>query len=375
MTAGRRAAISLNTGDTVRWNFAADTAVFPHDVWSVAPGGNMAVPEKVSEIIIPGGPSQTKTLTQNGTWTFVCKIHSFYDSAAGAWSGMVGTATVTPAPTAEQPSGVDFTEYKVNDGAWTKATNTAGSNPFASEVTVEAEGQHTVQFRSTDKAGNVETAKSVAFGIDIPEPGTPVIEAFADPATGAAPLVTRLSASGYDPDGGELSYKWEFADGIVLGKAVTRTFTKPGSYTAKVTATDPAGEKSSKEVTVTVTAPGVQPPTVEIAADRTSGPAPMAVKFTGTGADPDGDPALLQYAWDFGDGGKSFDPNPTHIYNAPGTFTARVTVTDGSGATASKTVTITVAPAVGNVAPIVTTAFLPNPHGNPLEVRLHRRGR
>ena len=360
--------ISLNTGDTVRWNFAADTAVFPHDVWSVAPGGNMAVPEKVSEIIIPGGPSQTKTLTQNGTWTFVCKIHSFYDSAAGAWSGMVGTATVTPAPTAEQPSGVDFTEYKVNDGAWTKATNTAGSNPFASEVTVEAEGQHTVQFRSTDKAGNVETAKSVAFGIDIPEPGTPVIEAFADPATGAAPLVTRLSASGYDPEGGELSYKWEFADGIVIGKAVTRTFTKPGSYTAKVTATDPAGEKSSKEVTVTVTGPGVQPPTVEIAADRTSGPAPMAVKFTGTGADPDGNPALLQYAWDFGDGGKSFDPNPTHIYNAPGTFTARVTVTDGSGATASKTVTITVAPAVGNVAPVVTTAFLPNPHGNPLEV-------
>ena len=45
-----------------------------------------------------------------------------------------------------------------------------------------------------------------------------------------------------------------------------------------------------------------------------------------------------------------------------------MTVTDGSGATASKTVTITVAPAVGNVAPIVTTAFLPNPHGNPLEV-------
>ena len=128
---------------------------------------------------------------------------------------------------------------------------------------VEAEGQHTVQFRSTDKAGNVETAKSVAFGIDIPDPGFPIIEAFADPATGQAPLQTRFSASGYDPDGGELSYKWEFADGTVLGRGVTRTYTKPGTYTAKVTATDDEGDKTSKEVTVTVTAPGVQPPTVE----------------------------------------------------------------------------------------------------------------
>ena len=118
---------------------------------------------------------------------------------------------MTAAPVGEQPSGVDFTEYKVNDGAWTKATNTAAANPFASEVTVEAEGQHTVEFRSVDKAGNIEAAKTVAFGIDIPEPGTPVIEAFADPASGEAPLLTRFSASGYDPDGGELSYKWEFA--------------------------------------------------------------------------------------------------------------------------------------------------------------------
>ena len=178
----------------------------------------------------------------------------------------------------------------VNDGAWTKATNTAGANPFASEVTVEAEGQHTVQFRSTDKAGNVETAKSVAFGIDIPDPGFPIIEAFADPATGQAPLQTRFSASGYDPDGGELSYKWEFVDGTVLGRGVTRTYTKPGTYTAKVTATDDEGDKTSKEVTVTVTAPGVQPPTVDVASDRTTGAGPLAVKFTATGTDPDGPP-------------------------------------------------------------------------------------
>jgi PKD repeat protein len=140
---------------------------------------------------------------------------------------MVGTAAVA----AGSGSGVDFTEYRADGGAWTKATNTAGANPFASQVTVSAEGQHTVEFRSTDKAGNAEATRSVAFGIDIPEPGTPVIEAFADPATGAAPLETRFSASGYDPDGGELSYRWEFADGAFNGRAVSRTYIKPGTYT------------------------------------------------------------------------------------------------------------------------------------------------
>ena len=69
-------------------------------------------------------------------------------------------------------------------------------------MTVSAEGQHTVEYRSVDKAGNVEAAKSVAFGIDLPDPGFPVIQAFADPASGAAPLLVRFSATGFDPDGG-----------------------------------------------------------------------------------------------------------------------------------------------------------------------------
>ena len=195
----------------------------------------------------------------------MCKIHSVL--TAGVYTGMVGTAVVSAAPAGDAPSGVDYTEYRVKTGAtqgdWVKATNTGGANPFASQVTVSAEGDHTVEYRSVDKAGNVEATKSVAFGIDIPEPGTPVIEAFADPATGAAPLETRFSASGYDPDGGALTYSWEFADGAFNGRAVTRTYTKPGTYIGKVTATDDEGDKTVKEVTVTVTAPGVQPPTVE----------------------------------------------------------------------------------------------------------------
>ena len=228
-------------------------------------------------------------------------------AANGTYTGMVGTATVTAAPAGDAPSGVDFTEYRVKTGAaqgdWVKATNTGAANPFASQVAVSAEGQHTVEYRSTDKAGNVEATKSVSFGIDIPEPGTPVIEAFADPASGAAPLETRFSASGYDPDGGALTYKWEFVDGAYVGRAVTRTYTKPGTYTAKVTATDDEGDKTTKD------GHGDGDGAGRAAADGRGdgGPhqrpgAPDGRSSRATGTDPDGPASELLYAWDFGDG-------------------------------------------------------------------------
>ena len=31
---------TLNTGDKITWSFPSETAVFPHDVWVVAPGGS-----------------------------------------------------------------------------------------------------------------------------------------------------------------------------------------------------------------------------------------------------------------------------------------------------------------------------------------------
>ena len=80
------------------------------------------------------------------------------------------------------------------------------------------------------------------------------------PAARRCSCATR--ATGFDPDGGRLSYRWEFENGTMFGAAVTRTYTQPGTYTATLTATDDEGDKATKEVVVTVTAPGVEPPTV-----------------------------------------------------------------------------------------------------------------
>ena len=76
-----------------------------------------------------------------------------------------------------------------------------------------------------------------------------------------------------------------------------------------------------------------------------------SVQFSSEGSrDPDpGD--SIRFAWDFdGDGTvDSTDPNPAHVYTTNGVYTAKLTVTDSSGKTDTKTLTIT----VGNTAPTI----------------------
>ncbi|MEU8814738.1 ThuA domain-containing protein [Actinoplanes sp. NPDC048796] len=92
-------------------------------------------------------------------------------------------------------------------------------------------------------------------------------------------------------------------------------------------------------------------PVARITATPVSGRSPLTVQFSSEGtADPDpGDTITL--AWDFdGDGTTdSTATSPSWTYQANGTYSARLTVTDSTGRTAVATRTIT----VGNTAPIV----------------------
>ena len=89
---------------------------------------------------------------------------------------------------------------------------------------------------------------------------------------------------------------------------------------------------------------GNQPPIASATASPTSGPAPLAVTFDGSGSsDPEGDP--LSYSWDLnGDGvyGDSTAVKPTYTYTTPGTYTVKLQVTDSHGSTTtSSPITIT----------------------------------
>ncbi len=85
-----------------------------------------------------------------------------------------------------------------------------------------------------------------------------------------------------------------------------------------------------------------QPPVASTAGTTpTSGTAPLTVQFNGTqSSDPDG--IIASYNWSFGDGGTSILATPAHTYGTAGNYTATLTVTDNSGATASASVLIAV---------------------------------
>ncbi len=94
-------------------------------------------------------------------------------------------------------------------------------------------------------------------------------------------------------------------------------------------------------------------PTAVVSADRTNGPSPLTVRFDGrASSDPDlGD--TLSYSWDLnGDNifGDSSLAQPQFTYTTPGTFTARLRVTDPAGATDTASIDIN----VGNNAPVPT---------------------
>ena len=83
-----------------------------------------------------------------------------------------------------------------------------------------------------------------------------------------------------------------------------------------------------------------QPPNAVIGANPTQGLVPLEVSFTGTGSsDPDG--TIVGHAWSFGDGTSATGAATAKTYTSAGTYTAVLTVTDDSGLTAQRSVTIT----------------------------------
>jgi cytochrome c len=96
---------------------------------------------------------------------------------------------------------------------------------------------------------------------------------------------------------------------------------------------------------------GTRAPVAKLGATPTDGVAPLTVAFSSEGSN-DADPAdSIRFAWDFDGNGTidSIEPNPTFTYTTNGVYTARLTVTDSSGKTASANTTIT----VGNTSPTV----------------------
>lgn len=149
-------------------------------------------------------------------------------------------------------------------------------------------------------------------------------------------------AKSSDPDGGIVSYAWDFGDATeAAGPAAQRTFTDPGTYDITLTVTDNRGATATKTRSVTVDRLPNQLPSASFTVDCWGLDCDVDASAS---SDPDGQ--ITSYAWDFGDGSSGSGKLDGHVFAANGTYDITLTVTDDRGGTdiSSQQVTVNAIP-------------------------------
>lgn len=218
-------------------------------------------------------------------------------------------------------------------------------------------GVFNVKLTATDAFGNVETRS-----VQVVTTNAPPVVKLTNPRDGQ-PFVDgesiSFAATASDPEGGALSWKWEvdlLHDSHMHPDEYTSTLRSPPPFVAH--AHGGTGERYAYRVTVKVTDAGGltatdaaylvpagvanQAPVASFTATPDVGTLPMAVSFQSTSVDPDVD--FMRFAWDFDDGTTGAGATTSHVYDAPGDYRVKLTVTDTFGASSSATHPVRVLP-------------------------------
>jgi len=120
----------------------------------------------------------------------------------------------------------------------------------------------------------------------------------------------------------------------------TVTLARSGYQTETRQITVMAGQTAYLQVPLVPQAQN-QPPTAAFSVSPPQGTVGQPLLFDASGAaDPDG--WIVSYTWDFGDGTGGGGVQATHAYASPGTYTARLTVGDNQGLSASSSAIVSV---------------------------------
>lgn len=145
----------------------------------------------------------------------------------------------------------------------------------------------------------------------------------ADKTVGETPLTVIFTDMS---SGIPTSWSWSFGDGGTSKEQnPTYNYKKAGKYTVSLIVADGKTiESASKTDYITVTDP--LPLKSEFEGTPLNGEIPLKVQFTEKST---GKPN--SYSWDFGDGNKSTEKNPSNIYTKAGKYSVKLTVSDGKG--------------------------------------------
>lgn len=126
-------------------------------------------------------------------------------------------------------------------------------------------------------------------------------------------------------------------------RAVRRAaFVAAGAIALVMTACTPPPDGGGGTSSTTSSTVATGQPTAVASAAPTIGDAPLVVDFESSGSQP-GTGTGLTYSWDFGDGSPAdAGPSASHTYITPGTYVAKLTMTNSGGTSVSPGITVSV---------------------------------
>lgn len=265
---------------------------------------------------------------------------------------LVAAFTVTPAaPQAFNPVTFDATTT-TNNGvacreactfAWNFGDGTTGTG-MTTTHTFRTVGTFPVALAVTDSRGAQTTAlRSITVA-----PSTPPTAGFqVSPGTVGVNQDVFFNASESRPAAGRTitRYDWNFGDGESgSGATVSHRYSSPGTYQVVLTVTDDVGVSMQLTKGYTVTATGGLTATMTVLPTSPKVGQPAAFNASGSKSETS---TIVSYKFNYGDGSPEetgTSPTQTHVYRAPGTVVATVTVTDAQGRTATAQQSVTITP-------------------------------
>ena len=211
---------------------------------------------------------------------------------------------------------------------WAFGDGASGQGPRPVHVYREP-GAYDVRLTVTDDSGTVRSSSSDSLRVLVNQ--APIADAGPDQLGAPGQELTFSGSASLDPDGDIARYLWDFKDGSTAsGERVTHKFAQPGTYQVRLTVQDDTGQPDAidfDEAAVVVNAP----PVAKAGPDLLAAPGDPVVLDASNSFDRDG--AIATYRWDFSDRDEpATDRVVTRSYAAPGVYSARLTVTDDSGA-------------------------------------------
>ncbi len=217
-----------------------------------------------------------------------------------------------------------------------------GNGPF----NLQATSSRTLTVIATDACSNSLQA-TIAITVETP----PVITLPPVIAEGCAPLTAHFPSGLTNQS---VSYFWSFGDGSTSTSMAPVHVYSAGNYTVSLTVTTPLGCSAAALTTGSVHA------YANLVASFTANPWETDADHADVQFTDQSTGAISTWAWSFGDGGSSIDPDPEHHYLDPGTWQVSLQVTDDHGCTSSVDHIVTVVPVYDITIP---NAFTPNGSG------------